>query len=442
MRLNPIYKALSRGTFLLDNRAVSTYLPLVQDWYASVNADVLEKEEKVNQSSIPYTISLYDRSIAQTSDIKEALSDKGSTVFNQASSGSVAVIPIKGVVLKDDFCGDPGTSTIARWVQEAQHNPNIIGIVYHIDSPGGSVDGTGEAADIFEQCKSLKPSVTFGDGLIASAGYWLACAGGTEIYLSHQTAEAGSIGTKIKLRNTKKMLEANGIEDITITADDSKDKGAEVEAALNGDSRPIIEEILNPTNDVFLAAVKRNRGEKLNLSAGKEPLTGKIYVGNDAVNAGLVDGFKTLDQCIDRVNELHQTTNYSTTQSKTEINMKTKLLAKWTALIAFFSLESKDGQDVDATLSHEDLERLNAEVERVSQLATDLQSQKTLKEDLQTKLTAALEAHDATKAELAAANKLLDETPAPTSGTKKEDGNDDAPKEYVPSYIKNIDNEL
>ena len=366
MRLNSIAMAISRGTFLIDVRAFGTYMPLLSAWFENLksfdNDDESTDEKPLKDSALPYVVELIEGKI---------LTRAHSAFFEDAPQGAVAIIPIKGGVLKSDYCGTPGTSTIASWVKAAEASPNIVGIVYDVDSPGGSVDGTGEAAQIFEQVS--KPTVTYVNGLMASAGYWLGAAGGDEIYLSHATAEVGSIGTMISIRDSRKMMEEWGVKQINIFADASPDKWGTYLNALDGDEKPMKMEILNPTNDAFLLVVKQNRGERLKIDKNNEPLTGKVYVGQNAIDVGLADGIKTFEECIARVIEMADEHSSAKTQQSTDNNnMKIKLLSAWTALIAFLGITPNASEDVEHPISQDELAKINAELATIPGLKADL----------------------------------------------------------------------
>jgi len=94
--------------------------------------------------------------------------------------------------MKEDMvCGPAGTATLGRIIQQADNNPNISAIVLHIDSPGGTVDGTEALANIIRNTN--KPVVAFADGLMASAALWIGSAA-NEIIASTDTDEIGSVG--------------------------------------------------------------------------------------------------------------------------------------------------------------------------------------------------------------------------------------------------------
>lgn len=226
--------------------------------------------------------------------------------FNQAPPGSVAIIQMRGPLMKNDqFCGPVGTTTIGTWIQQALTNPNIDGIVLDTDSPGGTVDGTESLASIIKNSK--KPIVTYVDGMMASAAYWIGSAS-SEIIAHGKTAFIGSIGTMTSFADYSGMLEQAGIKVRDIYASASTDKNRAHRAAQEGNDALIVSDILDPLNSVFTSAVKSNRLGKL--SQKEDVLTGKIYLAADAKKYGLIDSIGTLQDAIKSVRQKSQTKKY------------------------------------------------------------------------------------------------------------------------------------
>ncbi len=98
------------------------------------------------------------------------------TVFTDGlqpiDKNSIAVIPVNGTLLKSDTLCSIGMETIGQWIKQSDQNDNIRAIVLVIDSPGGTVDGTLQLAQIVANCQ--KPVISFINGLCASAAYWIA----------------------------------------------------------------------------------------------------------------------------------------------------------------------------------------------------------------------------------------------------------------------------
>jgi protease-4 len=228
--------------------------------------------------------------------------------YENVQSNSVLIIPINGAIMKDDFCWEPGTDTMSEWLRCAMDNPNIVGVVLKINSGGGTVEGTGEFADLIKSAS--KPVIAYTDGCMASAAYWIGCSA-KEVFASHKTVEIGSIGTAIDMYDNREALAKMGYKRVYTNADSSPDKNMDYFNALDGDATGLKVSVLNPTNDIFMGAVKENRDGKLKIitkaTEGKtinEPLTGKMYLAETAIEIGLIDKIGTLQDAVDRALEL------------------------------------------------------------------------------------------------------------------------------------------
>ncbi len=181
MTINRFISTIMRGTWYLDPRIAEAMSPRLVNFLHGNKPEGNYAEQVVEQEPItPFCI---------------GPSGERSTSLSDAPKGSIAIIPVKGVIMKDDWCGEPGTETMGNWLKEAYNNENIVGVLLDIDSGGGSVDGTGEFAQIIENRN--KPVVAFCSGLIASAAYWIGSSCDM-IVISFETVEVGSIGTCIQ----------------------------------------------------------------------------------------------------------------------------------------------------------------------------------------------------------------------------------------------------
>lgn len=211
--------------------------------------------------------------------------------FEGFDGATVAVIPISGPLMKHDYCGSLGTGTLKQLVRMASETESVQSIVLLVDSPGGTVDGTEAFAN--EIRNSAKNTIAFISGMACSAAYWLASAC-NKAYAGSQTDMIGCIGTMITLRDNSKMLEKVGIVKREYYATDSSEKNKDITDAINGDGKGLIENLLDPNNDVFIASVKKGRGSKLK----EEALAGKTYTSTNALEVGLIDGIKSYDEVL------------------------------------------------------------------------------------------------------------------------------------------------
>lgn len=221
---------------------------------------------------------------------------------NVSDNGEVQIVPIHGVMMKNDYCGSIGTATMSKLIVQANQDPSIKSIVLSIDSPGGSVDGTEQLANSIIQSK--KPIVVHAE-MMGSAAY-MAGSGAKEIVINGLTSMVGSIGTMATIRDVRGLQEKNGIKELKIFASRSIHKNRSTMEALDGNPDAYVKEFLDPINDVFENMVASGRNGKIDLEK-EDVMTGKIYLGKQAVKVGLADKMGSFDYAVKRSLQMAQT---------------------------------------------------------------------------------------------------------------------------------------
>lgn len=218
----------------------------------------------------------------------------------------VAVLPINGVLGKKanlftQVSGMASTEIIGRDFQQALNDPGVTGIVLSIDSPGGTVDGTQTLADIIAAARGIKPVISVVSGAMCSAAYWIGAAA-LEAYISSGTDQVGSIGVVAGHKDISAAEAMQGVKTTEITAGQYK-RIASQYAPLSESGRANIQETVDYLYSVFVADVAKARGtsEKTVL---KDMADGRVFIGQQAIDAGLVDGVSTLDGAIARIKQL------------------------------------------------------------------------------------------------------------------------------------------
>jgi protease-4 len=226
--------------------------------------------------------------------------------FKDAPRGSIGIIPIQGVMMKHDYCGDAGSMTNAARVAEANNNPNIEAIVLKIDSPGGMVNGLPTLYDAIKNSK--KPVLAFiDDGGMYSAAYYVASAA-DEIYSSNTVNGVGSIGTMQSIMDYREYLAKEGIKQIDIYAPQSTEKNKEYRELMDKENQAPLKSILKVYAQDFIDRVIEGRGDRLNVGSDHSAFKGAVYRATEAVEMGLIDGIMPLAQVLQRAAELAQST--------------------------------------------------------------------------------------------------------------------------------------
>jgi len=262
--------------------------------------------------------------------------------FNDAPEGSVAVIPVMGVMTKNDqFCGPVGTATIASRIKQATDSKNINAIVLAFDSGGGGVNSIPPLADAIETAKSSgKPVVSFVDDTMASAAL-MAGSHANLIIAAHDMAEIGSLGVMAHFADFQPVSEKEGIVFHKIYADQSSDKNKTFDDALKGDYKLLKEKELNPLAQAAIDKMKKQRGDKI---TDASVYSANMFFAKEAVKIGLIDEIGNLDYAINRASELAsgkktKANHNNSTHSKTR-KMNKKTLPALMMILGLESLEA------------------------------------------------------------------------------------------------------
>lgn len=234
----------------------------------------------------------------------------------RAEPGLVMVMNVRGAIMKDDWCGAPGTGTMARWLQEANDTAEVDGVVLDIDSPGGDGYAMFQLAQALERMQ--KPSVGIVNaGMACSAAYGIG-AKCTKLLSGSGVDEFGSVGTYIQLRDWTKWEREKGITTHTIAATRSTQKLAAFKQALKADPdnpedkhyETIRAQRIDPFNERFIAMVQAARPDAKDERGVFE---GRVFLADEALELGLIDSTgHTLSDAIHMVRTLRNSSNQPT----------------------------------------------------------------------------------------------------------------------------------
>lgn len=274
---------LSRSAFAIEPNAAEKLLPVVQ---RVMEGDSITAEELGIKQTSFFDAYQPDGNIMQIRNGREAF-----------MPGTVAVVNLSGPIMKEDFCGAPGTASYLAINEQLAFNKNVSALVYVVDSPGGELAGTPQLAASIK--RTSKPTIAYISDMSASAGYWIASAA-DEVYISSPNDEVGSIGVYTRLIKRTEQQKQVGIEVIEVYAPQSTEKNADYREALDGKPQKL-QAVLGKHAGEFIKQVGEHRKGKIKDTA---VFKGGIYVGSDAIDVGLADGMKTFSEVMARAKEL------------------------------------------------------------------------------------------------------------------------------------------
>lgn len=240
-------------------------------------------------------------------DIAAVEQKLGRPLANEAKRYSidngVAILPLEGVIAKranlfSQISGGVSTELVGRDLQDAMADPAVHSIILSIDSPGGTVDGTQSLASLVTA--STKPIVALASGTMASAAYWIGSAANA-VYITDSTTVVGSIGVVATHTDVSKAQETQGIKTTEIFAGQYK-RIASNYAPLSKEGRQTMQDQVDYTYGLFVSAVAQQRGVSEDVVL-QNMADGRIFQGQQAIDAGLVDGLSTLSQLVQQLND-------------------------------------------------------------------------------------------------------------------------------------------
>lgn len=210
----------------------------------------------------------------------------------------VAVVKLHGVITPSPSPlarGSINLSAVESALTRAFGHDRLKAVALQINSPGGAPTQSGLVAERIRQLADKKnvPVIAFCEDVAASGGYWLACAA-DEIY-AHRTSMVGSIGVISGGFGFTGLLERFGIERRLHTAGANKSR-LDPFSPEKPEDVEWLKKMHSQLHELFVDWVKERRGDKL--SAEENLFTGDVWLGNKALELGLIDGVGTLREVI------------------------------------------------------------------------------------------------------------------------------------------------
>jgi len=221
--------------------------------------------------------------------------------------GKTAVVPVFGVIAKyasqlNDVSQPVGTSAeqIGQDLQRALDDRKVEGILLDIESPGGTMAGVPELARRIAQAGALKPVAAVADDLAASAGYWLGSQAGA--FFAGRAADIGSIGVYQVLRDSSQASQRFGVVYHVVRSGPFKGSGYPG-ATISAEELDQVQREIASAAAIFSGDVAAGRG--LEPAQAEALATGAVWVGQEAVDLGLIDGLATTAEMIEAMNDGH-----------------------------------------------------------------------------------------------------------------------------------------
>lgn len=211
------------------------------------------------------------------------------------SKNKIAVIYADGdIVDGKGRIGEVGGLTLSEQIAKARHDEGVKAVVLRVNSPGGSALASEVIWREMELCRQQKPLIVSMGGMAASGGYYISAP--ADVILADRTTLTGSIGVFGMVLNLEKTMR----DKLGITVDVAKTNGA---ADMGSFARPLstpereyLQRQVESTYATFVTRV--SDGRNLKYAQVDSIGQGRVWLGTNAREIGLVDGFGGLSDAI------------------------------------------------------------------------------------------------------------------------------------------------
>jgi protease-4 len=243
--------------------------------------------------------------LAQTACVNIYIPPPPAQLEEHQVSGSgkdkVLLVDVSGVISSEDkesFYTYPSMiATIKEELTRASRDEAVKAVVLRINTPGGTVTASDIIYHELKQFKAARnlPVIASIMDIGASGGYYIASA--ADRIMAHPSTVTGSIGVIMLTVNARGLLEKVGVEANAVTSGPRKDMGSPFRA-MTPEERAIFQGLIDSFYQRFLTVVQEGR-PGLQMEQIKKLADGRIYTGEQAKAAGLVDEIGYLEDAIE-----------------------------------------------------------------------------------------------------------------------------------------------
>lgn len=316
---NTMSKEYRENIVRLNDKIYSNFINKISD-RRKVNRELIGSKVLAGDFvfSEPYQMKKFNLidEFAYEEEIKRAIGeDKIVALSNyqentQISKDKIAIIYAEGTIVLNGEKGGIGSSVfparIFNELEKAKKDSSIKGIVLRINSPGGSALASNLISNRLKEINKEKPVYISIGGVAASGGYYIA-ANGNKIFAEKESI-TGSIGVVSLIPNFNEMMKKIDVNVESVKKGEysdlfslTKNFTAEDEEKIYGSSVKVYNE--------FLDVVAQGRG--LDRNYVHTIAQGKVWLGEEGKELGLVDEIGGLEDTISSLAKELNLQNYS-----------------------------------------------------------------------------------------------------------------------------------
>ena len=295
--------------------AQSRHLTVEQlDQYANMGMSIQPYHNYVDYGFVDTLVYVQDmdtvlRQYTGTKDYKTLSHAKMTNVERETvkAKDKVAVIYAEGAI-NDEGSDGITTPDMIKTINKIHKDEDVKAVVLRVNSPGGSANASEQIwhAITTLQAKGMPVVVSMGD-YAASGGYYISCC--ADYIYAEPTTLTGSIGIFGTVPNFKKIREKVGVDmDMVTTNTYAGMVTSMVMNGMNKNEQALMQAMIERGYDLFTKRCAE--GRDMTQDAIKAVGEGRVWLGKDAVNIGLVDELGNINSAIEKAAQLAELEAY------------------------------------------------------------------------------------------------------------------------------------
>jgi protease-4 len=266
------------------------------------------------------------------------------------SQPKVAVIIASGNIVDGEASpGTIGSATLNDLIRQAANDESVAALVLQVDSPGGSMFASEVILDQLEEVQGMgKPVVASMGSVAASGGYYISMEA-DEIWAA-ETTISGSIGVGAILPTFQRSLAALGVSIDGFGTTELTGQFSPINS-LSDAGRELMDISIRSAYDVFITKVAAARS--IDKGRVDEIAQGRVWIGGDALEIGLVDNLVSIDDAIASAAALAglEEDAYGVHYVARELSFSERLLLQYARLFGMlFSFAGADSDGINNVL--------------------------------------------------------------------------------------------
>ena len=234
-----------------------------------------------------------------SSGVKSISSSIGSSNLSKTKLGfsrpNTTTSYIAGIRLSGEITNESSAVVIDK-LETAKEDKQVAGILFEVNSPGGSVVPSQEIYDTIKEITKVKPVVTYVKEVAASGAYY-SSASSSKI-IANRGSIIGSIGVIMNGFEADKLIQFLKINPVVIKTGALKDTGT-FTRPMNEKDKQYLQELIEETRTQFVDDVKL--GRKTSDATMKFMSDGRVVLGPQALNLKLIDSIGTKQVAISEI---------------------------------------------------------------------------------------------------------------------------------------------